>query len=85
MPPKCSKEDIDLMVQRAVAAAVQASVQLTADLTANFDAKHELLAFQFNKIKSDNNELQDQITQLEMSLATTESKLNKQEHNFTTI
>ena len=80
MPPKYNKDEIDAMVQRAVAAAVEpASIQLAADLTARFDDKYEKVIAECDRLKDENYLLKEKIQKMEESLSDDiKSKLTEQ-------
>ena len=83
MGPKINKEEIDAMVQRAVAAAVEAaSIQLAEDLTQRFDAKYETAMEECRILAAQNDALKQNITGLEMNIEQMHNKFAAQEQSI---
>ena len=85
MGPKPNKEEIDSMIQRAVAAAVEAaSAQLLEDFTVRIDAKYDASIAECNKLKAENEALKQKIVSLEAAINQTQSKQTDQEAQIKT-
>ena len=83
MGPKINTEEIDAMVQRAVAAAVQAaSMQLAEDITQRFDAKYETAMEECRILAAQNDALKQSITGLEMNIEQMQNKFAAQEKSI---